>query len=74
MNAPSLNQGLALFWRAFEQLTSCRQLGMSAGPIPWTAIRMWCEENTVVGRQRWRVFNHVRAMDNAYLKYLADKV
>ena len=73
-NAPVLAQGLGLFLRAFMQTNSCRISGMKEGPIPWTAILAWCNENEVLGRQRSLVFNHVRAMDNAYLTHRAVKV
>lgn len=49
-------------------------MGMQEGPIPWTAICMWCDENEVTGRQRRMTFHNVRAMDNAYMKFRADKI
>lgn len=74
VDAPSLFQGLSMFYRAFMQLNSCRSSGMGEGPIPWTAILLWCDENEVEGRQRRMVFNHVRSMDNSYLAHRADKM
>lgn len=74
LNAPTLNLGLDLFYRAFMQLGSCRTLGMEEGPIPWTAICMWCNENEIEGAQRGRMFHNVRAMDNAYMAYRAGKM
>lgn len=74
LDSPELALGLGLFYRAFMQLSSCRSIGMDEGPIPWTAIYTWCEENRVLNPQRRRVFNYVRCMDNAYLKYKAAKI
>lgn len=35
---PILSPGDEVFLRAFYNLTTCRQIGMSIGPIPWTDI------------------------------------
>jgi hypothetical protein len=72
LQVPELCLGLELFYRAFMELSSCRQVGMGEGPIPWTAIQSWCTENGVQADQRHRVFHHVRQMDLAYLKHQAD--
>lgn len=71
--APQLILGLDLYFDAFAELSSCRSIGMAEGPIPWTAIRAWCDENEVVGEQREKTFRIVRAMDVAYLKWRSKK-
>lgn len=59
---------------AFMDLTSSRSLGyMSAGPIPWHAIHLYCEANEIVGEQREDVFYHVERLDKSYLDWLAKK-
>lgn len=71
IDKPILKIGLQLFFTAFNQLSSCRSSGMSIGPIPWTAIAMWCNEYKLVDGQRRAVFLHVRVMDLAYMEYVA---
>lgn len=74
LNKPHVKMGLGLYWRAFEELSSCRQVGMQEGPIPWTAIAWWCQLNEVIGHQRRMVFRHVRQMDIAYLQFKRGKM
>lgn len=61
--------GLELFMEAFWELTTCRSLSMAEGPIPWTAIRSYCDELELWGEQRDDMFFHIRALDNEYLKH-----
>jgi hypothetical protein len=72
LNAPELWMGLELFYTAFMDLTTCRPLGMSEGPIPWTAIVQYCDRNGIEDEQREDMFFHLRSMDTAYLKHRAD--
>ncbi len=66
--------GSELFYTAFMDLTSSRSLGyMSAGPIPWHAIHLYCEANGITGEQREDVFYHVEHLDKSYLDWLAKK-
>ena len=37
-NKPELLSGLEFYLRAFNELDSCRQIGMAQGLIPWSAI------------------------------------
>ena len=72
-NAPTLEIGLELFYTAFFELGTCRQLGMAEGPIPWTAIDIYCNSYTIVSEQREDMHMFIRSMDNAYLKYQESK-
>jgi len=74
LNKPQLRDGLQMFYRAFMELSSCRQIGMAEGPIPWTAIQLWCNEGCLLGTQRDSVFYHVRRMDLAYMKHQSGKI
>lgn len=72
-NAPELHPGLNLFYTAFLDLTSCRTLGYSQGPIPWLAIDHYCQANEIEGEQREDVFYHVAHLDKAYLDWSSKK-
>jgi len=72
-DAPDLRFGLELFYTAFFELSSCRTIGMSDGPIPWLAIDEYCKRNEIGGEQRDALFHHTRAMDIAYLKHQAKQ-
>jgi hypothetical protein len=72
-NAPELELGLDLFFVAFMDLTTCRAIGMAEGPIPWTAVRDYCDELLLEGDQREDMFHHIREMDTVYLKHRAKK-
>lgn len=65
-NAPRLTAGLELFYNAFQDLASCRSLGMSLGPIPWTAIDHYCQRFDIIGLQEEDLFYHVEKLDKTY--------
>jgi hypothetical protein len=72
-NAPQLLVGLELFYLAFLSLNDERSIGFGEGPIPWRAMSEWCVANEVDEDTAADVFYHVKQMDAAYLKRLADK-
>lgn len=65
-NAPELTHGLVLYYNAFQDLSSCRSLGMSLGPIPWTAIDQYCQRHGIKDEQYDDMFHHVNELDEAY--------
>lgn len=70
-NAPTLWPGLALFFVAFIDLTTCRAMGMGEGPIPWLAVNAYCDAKRIYGDQRADMLYHVGSLDRTYLKYRA---
>lgn len=40
---PELDDAASLCVRAWGDLGTCRALGMTSGPIPWTAILAWAD-------------------------------
>jgi hypothetical protein len=63
--------GLQFYTSAFRELSSCRPVGMSAGPIPFTAI---VEYFKVYPEGEFEEFHFLmRQMDDAYLKFHLDK-
>lgn len=74
VNAPALQDGLSLYYAGFWALTTCRMIGMGEGPIPWTAVEMYCESNGIYASQRADFHYHISEMDEAYLEYRAGKI
>lgn len=72
-NAPSLFMGLELFFKAWLDLSTCRNNGLEEGPIPWEGIRNYCNEYGIVGELREDMYYLVRAVDNVYLKHRREK-
>lgn len=72
-NAPELDPSLRVFWNAFFALQSCRAIGMTPGPIPWTAIEAYCDRYELHGEAREDMHQLLRAMDSEYLGYLAKR-
>lgn len=84
--APTLLPGLDLYYNAFWELTSCRQIGMGVGPIPWTAVEAYGHSNgfdepvTLVTEDGVEVNDlmddlhyFITMMDSAYMKWSAKK-
>lgn len=72
-DAPSLLQGLELFYLAFMDLGTSRSIGFGEGPIPWTAIYMYCQAHEIEGEQQEDMFYHIQQMDSTYLEFKAKK-
>jgi len=54
-------------------LTTCRQIGMSAGPIPWTAVQQYAETDRLDDEETRMLHAVIRHMDNAWMGYHQDK-
>jgi len=46
---PAQDDAMGLCMRAWSDLSTCRPVGMTAGPVPWTAAMEWC---------RWHGLDH----------------
>lgn len=72
-NAPELWPGLELFYLAFLELSSTRNVGFGLGPIPWTSMSDYCVAHDIEGEQRDDLIYHVSHLDLEYLKYKDKK-
>lgn len=72
-SAPILLRGLDLYLNAFYDLNSDRSVGMSAGPIPWTAIHTYASAMGVFGVDFEDMVYLIRRLDNAYLEHTRPK-
>src|SRR5690606_27200047 len=68
-NAPELMPGLEVFLEAFWDLSTCRQIGMGLGPIPWTSVQEYCRINGGGEDFNRDIHYHVRQLDIAYLEW-----
>ncbi len=71
---PTLMPHLAAVWGAFLSLSSCRQVGMGLGPIPWTAMDRYATRMDLTDPDDFAEFEYlIRAMDTKYLEIVRDK-
>ena len=61
--------GLSVYYEAFWQLHTTRQVGMGVGPIPHTDIVWYCQLRGYDPETSMTLEHHVRAMDDAYLEF-----
>lgn len=54
-------------------LTTDRYFGFAEGPIPWSAIRRYCQEHGIIGDQCEDMHYHVSKLDSAYLEHRAKQ-
>lgn len=73
-NAPELQQGLELYYNAFNVLTSTRQIGMAEGPIPWDKVEHYCDQYGIDGDQREDMHYHISSLDRVYLEHRAESL
>ncbi len=58
---PEVDVTVEFFVLASIHLLSCRQVGMDVGPVPWTAVVIYCKK---VGYSDWeRMFHIVSQID-----------
>ena len=72
-NRPEVPVGLDLYWKAFSDLNSDRQIGMSEGPIPWSAIHRWGFRQGIWGEEFERLSAVIQGMDMAFLDFRASQ-
>lgn len=71
--APELRMGLELYYGAFWDLSTCRPIGMSEGPISWLSIDAYATARGLDEEQRDDLHHHIRFMDRAYLEHMGKK-
>ena len=57
-----------LILKAFSDLSTCRNVGMSLGQIPWTAINEYSEVNNFEGGAKKILIECILFLDSEYLK------
>lgn len=73
LDEPDLLPGDFLFIRAFFALSTCRAVGMGAGPIPWTAITEYADRLGLSWAMR-RLFEDVMAsLDETYMDWMEQQ-
>ena len=71
-NRPSI-VGFEWLWEAFIELSTCRQIGMALGKIPWTAMREYVEAHGYCGEEAYVLRAVVRHLDELFLKSQEEK-
>lgn len=73
LNAPEIYDGDDLFLKGFEELDTCRSIGLSKGQIPWTAIYQYCSFLGFDQELAYEFNLIIRMIDIELLNYEADK-
>jgi hypothetical protein len=68
-NAPELELGLEFVYKAFWELSSCRQCGFGIGYIPWPAIAEYAAFYGLEADEFDDFVYQIRAMDKAYVQH-----
>ena len=66
-NRPEIKPGLELYWKAFQDLSSDRDVGMGIGPIPWVSVHAWGARNHIWGDNFERLVMVIRGLDSIYM-------
>lgn len=72
-SAPILLPGLEMYLTAFNRLSTCRQIGMGVGPIPWTAIGVYADQEELDEEHRSDLYYFVERLDCEFLSWSAKK-
>ena len=70
---PEIPEWQQFYWRAFADLSTERQIGMSLGPIPRSQIMEYAAEHRLGADAKDRLIEIIRTMDNEYLKLLSSQ-
>lgn len=76
-NAPELRDDLVIFWRAYDELSTCRGYAGMSGvptPIPWTAIDRYAIRHGIHTDLFDDLVEIVRAMDDAFRTHAMEQI
>lgn len=76
-NAPEMREDLLPFWRAYEDLSTCRGFAGMSGvptPIPWTAIDRYASRHGFVGDMFDDLVDITRAMDEEFRAHAMEAI
>lgn len=65
--------GVEWLWTAYLDLSTCRPIGMDAGPIPWTAANEYAQRHGLSGDELDELWLCIRHMDNARAEHISGK-
>lgn len=66
---PDIPAHLEMYWRAFEDLTTERQIGMAIGPIPRSRVRAYARDELDLGEDAFELFcGVIERMDADFVK------
>ena len=68
LDKPELDSSSMLYLYFFNQLSTCRSVGMGAGPIPWTAIHTYSEFRNFDYIETLSFINIMQMLDSIYLQ------
>jgi hypothetical protein len=68
-NQPELLPGLELYLNAFHDLSSCRQVGMGVGFIPFTAVLEYARWHGFDKAHSEDLHYHISCLDSAYVSW-----
>jgi hypothetical protein len=73
-NTPDLFIEAIPYWTAFAELTNSRQLGMSIGPIPYSEISSWLDENIIYQIEDRHLYRHlISKIDSEFVAIQNEK-
>jgi len=62
------------YWTAFAELSASRQLGMSLGPIPYSEISCWLDENLISKLEERHEYRYlISKIDNKFIELQNNK-
>jgi hypothetical protein len=68
-NPPEVAPGLEYYYHAFVELSTCRTIGMSEGPIPWTAMHTYAQSEKLDPEETEYFMVLLQMVDMMYLSY-----
>lgn len=74
INAPQLNKGLSLFFKAYIDLDSERTHYQGPTPIPWSRIKDYAVSHDFDEEETDDLFYFVKEMDNFNLNRISEKL
>lgn len=71
---PEIDETIADAWRAFSEAGRDRQSGMGLGPIPYSSVVRWLDENGITDQEdREAIRELVFAADDEYRAVSAER-
>ena len=60
---PPQDNAMGVVLHAWEDLSTCRPIGMAVGPIPWTAAMEWCDRHDLDEQSARLLWSVIKRLD-----------
>lgn len=70
---PQVSQRIAVYYQAFMDCSTCRQVGFGVGPIPWNTVMIWAKRKLFDYEETEHLWSVISRADMEWLERVNAK-